>query len=93
MSTFEGPPPTPEYTIDYKDRNINDTLDNINWLDASGLKDNRNMPDGFKSGFIITIYGYEKTANNGQNVWKLKNHMVHKYTKGVIITYAQKNKH
>jgi hypothetical protein len=95
VSTFEGQPPTPGHTADHKDRNkVNDTLNNITWLDATGQKGNRDMPDAFKSAFIITRYGDEKTANQWQEYLKdQKNHMGRNYTKGMIITYAQKKKH
>jgi len=94
-STFIGPPPTAEHTADHKDRDRNnDTLDNVRWLDAPGQKSNRDMPDTFNSAFIITKCGHEKTATQWEDYLKdQKNHMGRNYTKGMIITYAQKKKH
>ena len=90
-STFIGPPSTPEHTADHKDKNRdNDTVVNIRWLDQSGQKHNRTMPETQKSAFVIVKDGIEKT-NQGwvEHLKDQKNTFGREYTEAMIKRYAQ----
>ena len=94
-STFHGPPPTPKHTADHKDKNsINDTCENIRWVDKKGQSINRTMPDVCKSAFVIVRDGIEKTAKE----WVLflkntKNTLGRDYTEHAIRDYARRTQH
>jgi hypothetical protein len=57
-STFIGRPPTPDHTVDHKDRNLNnDILDNIRWLCATGQFDDQDRPTTKKPAYVIVKDG------------------------------------
>lgn len=90
-STFIGPPPTPEHTADHEDTNCgNDTVGNIRWLDQSGQKYNRTMPDTLKSAFIIVKDEIKKTNQEWvEHLKDRKNTFGREYTEAMIKRYAQ----
>lgn len=95
VSTFCGPPPTPEHTADHKDQNpSNDTIDNIQWLCKSGQRTNQTRPKISNTARIIIKDGEEKTAREwGEHFKNQKNHMGRGYTMKMIICYADENQH
>jgi hypothetical protein len=96
-STFYGKPPTLDHTADHKDRNpINDTLENIRWLDQSGQKYNRDMPETNKSACIILKDGIEKTRKEWADYLNSrgeKNPYGRDYTMIMINHYAERKQH
>jgi len=57
-STFIGRPPTPDHTVDHKDRNLNnDILDNIRWLCATGQCEDQDRPKPKKPAYVIVKDG------------------------------------
>ncbi|ABT14598.1 hypothetical protein NY2A_B199R [Paramecium bursaria Chlorella virus NY2A] len=63
MSTFGPPKTVAKHTVDHFDKNRkNNVLTNLRWLDESGQKSNRDMPETYKTAFIIVKDGIEKTA-------------------------------
>jgi hypothetical protein len=96
-STFIGPPPTLAHTADHIDRNsLNDTLNNIRWLDKSGQSLNQDRPKNYNSAYIIVKDDLENPAKEWAeylNSKDEKNHMGREYTTGMITQYAQKKQH
>jgi hypothetical protein len=94
-STFYGKPLTLDHTVDHKDRNpTNDTVENIRWLDQSGQKYNRVMPEDRKDACIITKDGLEKTFKEWIEYLKdQKNSFGREYTVPMLIRYAQNKQH
>jgi hypothetical protein len=57
-STFIGRPPTPDHTVDHKDRDLNnDMLDNIRWLCATGQFEDQDRPKPKKPAYVIVKDG------------------------------------
>ena len=90
-STFLGPPTTTEHTADHKDGNSdNDNIYNIRWLDETGQKKNRTMPDTLRSAFIIVKGEDEKTAKEWVDHLKGEtNSFGRGYTVNMILKYAR----
>jgi hypothetical protein len=95
-STFLGKPPTLAHTADHEEseEKKNDALTNVRWLDQSGQKNNRNMPDTLKTAFFVVKDGVEKTLRewvDHMNV--VKKQEEREYTYDMIKYYAQKKQH
>jgi hypothetical protein len=95
ISTFEGPPPTPDHTADHKNRNRgHDMADNIRWLCKKEQCHNQERPEEYKSSLIIVKDGVEKTVKEWVDYLKDdKNHMGRDYTKTMVGDYARKKQH
>jgi hypothetical protein len=65
LSTFVGPPPTPQHTADHiQSKNKTDNhLSNLRWTDESGQRTNQNRSDTQNNAFIIVHDGEEMTSN------------------------------
>jgi hypothetical protein len=95
LSTFYGPPPILSHTADHIDRDPNnDVLENIRWLCQSGQKNNRIVPNTYKSAFVIVKNGDEKTVKDWvAHLENDKNPFGRKYTSGMISQYAMRKQH
>lgn len=95
VSSIHGPPPSLAHTADHKDKNPeNDTDENLRWLCKSGQVYNREMPETYKSAFVIVKDGIEKTIKGWVEYLKdNKNHMGREYTGSMINRYARKKLH
>lgn len=91
-STFIGEPPTKKHTADHINRNTDDdTIDNIRWLCKSGQRKNQDSPEIYKTAFLVTRYGIDKTIKEWVDHLKYeKNSFGHMYTIAMINKYAQK---
>ena len=91
-STFLGPPPTSEHTVDHIDRNPhNDTLVNIRWSTKKEQINNRKIPDVYKTAYIVIKDGLDKTIREWVAYLKDdKNPFGREYTAKMITKYAQK---
>ena len=94
-STFLGPPPTSEHTVDHIDRDPeNDTLENIRWLCRYGQRVNQVRPETYKDTFIVVKGGVEKTAKEWVDLLKdEKNSFGRDYTDNMIKHYARKKQY
>ena len=93
-STYIGPPPTLEYTVDHKDRNrTNNSLENLSWKNSKDQAMNREYPESFKSAFIVVKDEIEKTIQDW--VIHLQNENTpfgNAYTYAIIAKYAQQKR-
>ena len=90
-STFLGPPPSLAHTADHENKNSDDdTMDNIRWLCKPGQSKNRDIPETYKSAFIVVNDNEEKTIKEWVGHLKgKKNPFGREYTSGVVKMYAQ----
>ena len=93
-SSSIGPPPTTKHTADHIDRNsANDIDDNVRWSCLSGQNKNRNIPNTFKTAFIVVKNEVEKTIDEWVEILKdERTPRGREYNKNVITQYAQKKK-
>ncbi|ABU44085.1 hypothetical protein AR158_C540L [Paramecium bursaria Chlorella virus AR158] len=72
LSTFLGPPPTLEYTIDHieSDQKLDDNLDNLRWLHKSGQSKNQKKQEKYKTARLIVNDGKEFTAKEWIDLYK-----------------------
>ena len=93
-STFLGPPPTPEHTVDHKNKNTgDDTLDNIRWLCKSGQSKNRVIPETLKTAFVVVKNGEEKTVKEWVEHLKGQKLFGREYSKDMIKRYAREKQY
>jgi hypothetical protein len=95
-STFLGPPPAPGHTADHIDnkRPGYDTLTNIRWLDVFGQKYNRDIPEEYKTAFLVVKNEEEKTIKEWIDHLKDEKNLVDReYTMNMIRYYAQNKQH
>jgi hypothetical protein len=94
-STFHGRPPTPGHSADHKNRDrVDNDRDNVSWKDKKEQVANREVPETYKSAFIVIRDGVEKTVDEWVgHLEGEKNHMGRPYTNGMISKYAQRKQH
>jgi len=93
-STFLGPPPDPSYTADHTNKNRkDDRIDNIRWASRSEQSKNRDMPETYKSAYIIVneTLNEEMTAEEWTDEFKKPNG--ESYTSNSIKQFAREKKH
>lgn len=91
-STFLGQPPENSYTADHINSNdkLNDTLENIRWLDKIGQTVNQKRPEIYKKSFIIVKDDIEKTIREWVEYLKdTKTPFENNYTSQIIHTYSK----
>ncbi|AGE56833.1 hypothetical protein ATCVNEJV3_026L [Acanthocystis turfacea Chlorella virus NE-JV-3] len=91
-STFIGPPPTLQHTVDHEDGDsLNDTLKNVRWLCRPGQRKNQKRPTEYATAFIIVKDGVEHTAKEWLDVFKKPNGQ--KYHENTIREFAKRHKY
>jgi len=65
LSTFVGPPPSPQHTADHiqSENKLDNSLGNLRWADESEQSTNQNRSDTQNNAFIIVHDGEDLTAN------------------------------
>ena len=97
VSTFLGPPPTPDHTADHINQiPDNDNLKNLKWATKTEQNNNQTRLGIDKDAYLVVHDGEEKTVMEWVQYFNdkdEKNHMNNKYTKSIIEHYAIRKHH